>query len=157
IMDPQLQLGARTMPYDIFISHAGEDKAEVAAPLARLLRDKGVSVWLDAHVLQIGDSLRAKIDQGLRESRCGLVILSHNFFKKEWPPKELGALVESGKAILPVRHNLSHEEVRQYSPLLAEILSASTSGGLDFVAQQILERLGGDSLALEPSESRRIV
>src|SRR6266508_555787 len=31
---------------DVFISHASEDKAAVARPLAEALRDAGVSVWL---------------------------------------------------------------------------------------------------------------
>jgi hypothetical protein len=62
-------------------------------------------VWLDDCELTLGDSLRRSIDQGLAQSRFGVVILSPNFFAKEWPQKELDALVsrEDGgqKVILP--------------------------------------------------------
>ena len=44
--------------YDVFISHASEDKEEVARPLAEALRKNGLSVWYDEFELKIGDSLR---------------------------------------------------------------------------------------------------
>ncbi|MGW4693216.1 DUF1883 domain-containing protein [Kitasatospora cineracea] len=57
---------------EVFISHASEDKADVATPLARCLQDAGVSVWLDVLELKIGDSLRRRIDQGLARSAFGV-------------------------------------------------------------------------------------
>jgi uridine kinase len=131
------------MTYDVFISHAGEDKEDVAIPLAEKLKDLGFSVWLDAHILLLGDSLRRKIDEGLSKSKYGIVILSPDFFKKEWPKKEFDALVsrEDGKdkVILPIRHKISHDDIKKSSPLLADKLSVSTAKGLDFIAQQIAE------------------
>ena len=44
--------------WDVFISHAGEDKDDVARPLFVALHDLGVSVWFDEAELRIGDSLR---------------------------------------------------------------------------------------------------
>jgi Domain of unknown function (DUF1883)/TIR domain len=79
--------------WDVFISHASEDKDAVARPLAEHLRDLGVSVWLDAFELRIGDSLRRKIDAGLAGSRFGVVVLSRSFFRKGWPQYELDGLV----------------------------------------------------------------
>ena len=55
--------------YDVFISHASEDKDSVVRPLALALKEKGVNVWYDEFELKIGDSLRRKIDQGLSKSR----------------------------------------------------------------------------------------
>jgi len=43
--------------YDIFVSHAYEDKERVARPLAELLRSVGLSVWYDEFTLKLGDSL----------------------------------------------------------------------------------------------------
>ncbi len=58
------------MTWDLFISHASEDKEEVARPLAQLLKDEGLSVWLDEQELVLGDSLRRKLDEGLSKSKC---------------------------------------------------------------------------------------
>lgn len=127
-----------SMEYDVFISHASEDKQDVALPLARHLQTRGLRVWIDESELSLGDSLRRKIDHGLSQSRFGVVILSPAFFSKEWPNKELDALVarEDGrdKVILPVWHNIGAGEIVQYSPLLAGKLSVSTQKGIDFTA-----------------------
>src|SRR5262245_48483624 len=129
------------MKYDVFISHASEDKVEVALPLALRLRQLGLRVWLDEFELTLGDSLRRKIDYGLAQSRYGVVILSPAFFSKEWPQKELDGLVarESGrdKVILPLWHHVGVAEIVQYSPMLADKLAASTSRGVDYLADQV--------------------
>ena len=62
--------------YDVFISHASEDKEEVVRPLANALRKAGLKVWYDEFELHIGDSLRRKIDQGLEKIRFGIVVIS---------------------------------------------------------------------------------
>lgn len=71
--------------YDVFISHASEDKDAVVRPLAHALQKAGLSVWFDEFELQIGDSLRRKIDTGLARSRFGVVVLSQAFLGKGWP------------------------------------------------------------------------
>src|ERR1051325_7204220 len=126
------------MPWDVFISHASEDKAIVARPLAKLLRQAGITVWLDESELKIGDSLRGKIDEGLAQSRFGVVILSTSFFSKDWPQPELSALFARRDALLPVWHGLNSAEVATRSPLLADIIAASTSEGLPVVAGKII-------------------
>jgi hypothetical protein len=76
----------------IFLSHASEDKDEVARPLAIMLRKRGYSVWFDEFTLKLGDSLRRSIDSGLGKCDFGIVVLSPSFFAKEWTQKELDAL-----------------------------------------------------------------
>lgn len=126
---------------DVFISHASEDKLEVARPLAALLVQLGLKVWLDETELVLGDSLRRKIDHGLATSRFGVVVLSKSFFSKEWTQKELDALVarEDGqeKVILPVWHEVTVSDVRRHSLLLADRLGISTERGLNLVAGEI--------------------
>jgi hypothetical protein len=82
--------------WDIFISHASEDKQAVAIPLAVELKTYCLRLWLDRWILSPGDSLRQKIDEGLRSSRLGVVILSRSFFAKPWPRAELDALYTRG-------------------------------------------------------------
>src|SRR4051794_37563050 len=120
---------------DIFISHAREDKEDVARPLAEALRRQGLVVWYDEYVLRLGDSLRQVIDKGLSSSRFGVVILSPSFFSKEWPQRELNGLLarESAngvKVLLPVWHKITFEDVAHFSPLLADKLAVSTDRGL---------------------------
>lgn len=131
------------MEYDVFISHASEDKDEVARPLSQQLEKLGLRVWLDECQLTVGDSLRRSIDRGLVESRFGIVVLSPAFFTKEWPNKELDGLValDDGKekVILPVWHHVTATEIRRFSPILADRLAVSTSQGIDEVARSIVE------------------
>jgi len=106
--------------WDVFISHASEDKEDFVRPLAESLRGSGLRVWYDDFMLNVGDSLRRSIDHGLAKSRYGIVVISPNFLKKEWPQKELDGLiareVKGAKLILPVWHNISADEIRGYSP-----------------------------------------
>jgi hypothetical protein len=73
------------MDWDVFVSHASEDKPAVARPLTELLQRAGLKVWLDENELTLGDSLSRKIDEGLARSAFGVVILSKNSFKKAGP------------------------------------------------------------------------
>jgi hypothetical protein len=129
--------------WDVFISHATEDKHEIARPLADALKNRGVRVWYDDFALTLGDSLRQSIDRGLAKSLFGVVILSHHFFEKHWPQQELNGLanreVEGEKVILPVWHNVNAEGVRHSSPTLADRKAVSTSEGLEVVVQKIMQ------------------
>jgi hypothetical protein len=132
--------------WDVFISHASEDKAEFVGPLAEALRSRGVKVWYDEFSLTLGDSLRQMIDHGLANSRYGVVVLSKNFFAKHWPTAELNGLatkeVDGTKVILPVWHKVTFEEVRSFSPILADKLAVRSDQGLEIVVARILEILG---------------
>lgn len=117
--------------WDVFVSHATEDKDEVVRPLANALQALGLRVWFDEFELRIGDSLRRKIDGGLARSRFGVVVLSHAFFSKNWPQYELDGLVTremtGEQIILPLWHKITKAEVIAFSPSLADKLARSTS------------------------------
>jgi Domain of unknown function (DUF1883)/TIR domain len=117
--------------YDVFISHASEDKDGIVRPLAAALLSENLRVWYDEFELKIGDSLRRKIDRGLAKSRVGLVVLSHAFINKGWTNYELDGIVTravSGEQVLlPVWHNISKQEVQDYSPSLADKVARSTA------------------------------
>jgi hypothetical protein len=130
--------------YDVFICHASEDKEQVAEPLARMLIARDLKVWYDKFTLTVGDSLRRKIDEGLAQSRYGVVILSSSFFKKNWPRKELDGLAarednEGHKVILPVWHQVDQNYVVKYSPTLADRLASRTKDGLNVVLNELLQ------------------
>jgi hypothetical protein len=117
--------------WDVFISHASEDKEAIAEPLAVELRARGLRVWLDKTELRIGDSLRRKIDYGLAHSTFGLVILSKSFFAKGWPQYELdgivGLSVNGEQRMLPIWHNISRDEIAKQSPSLVDKIARNTA------------------------------
>jgi len=117
--------------YDFFISHATEDKESLVRPLAELLIKNGYNVWYDEFQLQIGDSLRKKIDEGLKFSKYGIAILSRDFFRKNWTEYELNGLVaremNGVKVILPIWHNVTRDEVLSFSPTLADKVALNTA------------------------------
>ncbi|HEX3553531.1 MAG TPA: toll/interleukin-1 receptor domain-containing protein [Thermoanaerobaculia bacterium] len=127
--------------WDIFISHASEDKDQVVRPLAEELRQRGLTVWYDEFSLTLGDSLRQTIDEGLAQSRFGVVVLSRSFFAKEWPQRELGGLISReasvGKVILPILHGVSYEDLAKYSPILADRLAIRSEKGVRALAEAI--------------------
>ena len=130
--------------YDVFISHASEDKDSVVRPLALALKEKGINVWYDEFELKIGDSLRRKIDQGLSKSKFGIVVISRSFIKKGWTNYELDGLMTkaiSGQQILlPIWHDITKKEVIDYSPSLADKVARNTSQEtVEEIADEIAE------------------
>lgn len=117
--------------YDVFISHASEDKQSIVRSLAISLKERGLSVWYDEFELKIGDSLRRKIDRGLASSRFGIVVISRDFIRKGWPNYELDGLVtrsiDGQQILLPIWHNVTRDEVMDYSPSLADKVARSTT------------------------------
>jgi len=129
--------------YDVFISYASEDKDAVARPLAKALKERGLTVWFDEFELRIGDSLRGKIDAGLGGSRFGLVVLSPQFFARGWPRYELDGLVTREVAgdqqlILPVWHEVTAADVRKFSASLAgKVARSTTTNSIAQIADEV--------------------
>lgn len=117
--------------YDLFISHASEDKEELVRPLAIALEGLGVKVWYDEFTLKVGDSLRRSIDGGLSNSRFGTVVLSSSFFAKNWTQYELDGMtakeMDGRKMILPIWHKVTKSEVIKFSPTLADKVALNSS------------------------------
>lgn len=117
--------------WDVFISHASEDKGAVAEPRAAGLRARELKVWLDTAELRIGDSLRRRIDYGLAHSAFGVVILSMSFFAKGWPQYELdgivGMSVNGDQRMLPIWHEISRDEIAKQAPSLVDKIARNTA------------------------------
>lgn len=141
--------------YDVFISHASEDKAEFVTPLANALQKYGLKVWLDDFVLKVGDSLRDSIETGLARSRYGVVVFSPKFLskKKHWPKAELNALfareMDGHKVILPIRHKVSSKRMKAVLPIQADKKALRSSDGVDAVARSLIEVIRPELLELD--------
>lgn len=121
-----------TEEYDVFVSHSTEDKESFANEFVQLLQDDfGLKVWYDAISIQWGDSIRTEIDKGLKKSKFGVVILSRSYISKYWTNYELEGLFQresnGGKLILPIWHNITKQEVQNFSPSLAGKMAMNTA------------------------------
>ncbi len=134
--------------YDVFISHAWEDKELFVDEFVTQLISKGAKVWYDKDKIKWGDTMRTKIDKGLRNSKFGVIILSPDYIAehKYWTKAELDGLFQmesiSGKTILPVWHNLTKQQVIDYSPIIASRLALSTAiMTTEEIAEKLIELL----------------
>lgn len=91
----------------VFLSHASEDKDRFVVDFARQLRQNGVDVWLDQWEMKPGDSLVDKIfEEGLKDARAVIIVLSTISVQKPWVREELNASVVNrisrGTKLIPV-------------------------------------------------------
>jgi hypothetical protein len=141
--------------WDLFISHASDDKDDLVRPLAEVLTSWGASVWYDEFSLSPGDSLSRSIDKGIAKSRFGLVVISPAFLAKKWPQYELRGLVSRDVAednvIIPIWHKVTNDDVRTFSPSLSDKIAVVTDGkkAID-VALQILKVVRRDLYDAHP-------
>ena len=117
--------------YDVFVSHASEDKKEFVQPLVEALQDAGIRVWYDALEMEWGKSLRAQIDNGIKRSKYCILVLSKHFFAKKWTNRELDGILAkenvTGATPLPIWYQVGYEDVYEFSPTLSGLFSMSSS------------------------------
>jgi hypothetical protein len=137
--------------WDVFLSHAGEDKPTLVRPLADRLTNLGLKVAYDEFTFRLGESLVASIDQGIANSGAGVLILSEAFFIKPWPQHEknglLNRLVTSAEdfLLIPVWHGVTRDQVASFSPTIADRLAIDTTGlSVEEVALKLVERIRPD-------------
>ncbi len=135
--------------WDVFISHASEDKDTVVRQLADTLEKLKVKIWFDEFSLKVGDSLSKSIDDGLQKSKFGIVVISKNFLEKRWTDYEYRSLLskeDNGKkVILPIWHNISKDEVKNFSLYLYDKVALDTSkSSINKIALQLTETIRPD-------------
>ena len=137
--------------YDVFISHASEDKEDFVDEFVAELRKAGVKVWYDTSQIAWGDSLRKRIDDGLTKSRFGIAILSPNYIAdgKYWTKEELDGIFQmesiNGKTLLPIWHNLTKKQVINFSPIVANRKAMSTATMTAYeIAQELVKLITAD-------------
>jgi len=121
---PPPKLDSDSEPWDVFISHASEGDPYIDT-LKRTYVAAGIRVWVDDGILRWGNRLRPKIDNGLKRSRFLMFVFSPAFVKaKKWTEYELDSAIAletvDKQSILPLLHEISHAEFREYSPGLSD-------------------------------------
>ena len=119
-------MAAAEYEYDVFVSHANDNKQAFVDALSAGLNRLGIKVWYDSSVLDWGDDWKTKIEEGLAKSRFGIVVLSPQFIGREWTTKELQELLNRQnerheKVVLPLLYNLTVDDMKAKYPDLAPI------------------------------------
>lgn len=129
--------------YDVFISHAVEDKIPIANELFRSLEQRNLKVWYSGRELSVGDRLTESIHKSLDQCRFGVVIISPTYLSKIWALNEFFYLLTKEKygqkVILPVLYDITPEQLASRSTLMAEIFAVRADLGIDRVTE-ILHR-----------------
>lgn len=138
------------MTKDVFLCHASEDKTNVVRPLSQALIAANISCWLDEAEIHWGDSITQKVNQGLANSRFVIVVLSEAFLNKNWPQRELNAMLNieassGGVKLLPLL--VGSNQVLQKFPLLNDKLYLVWNNDPNPIVQALAKRL---SITLTP-------
>lgn len=92
--------------FDVFISHASEDKEEVARPIFDACAQLGLKAFLDEAHIGWGQSFTEKINSALGAARTVLAIVSSHSVAKDWPIAEVNAAlnfeVTGQKKVVPL-------------------------------------------------------
>ncbi len=145
---------AKTLPeYDVFISHANKDKTEIVEDLYQSLDRLGIKIFYDKESLEWGDNWKDKILNGTKKAEFAIIVISENFFDREWTERELAEFLgrqdENGqKLILPILHNINIGQLRKKYPSVADIQAIdSKEYSCDQIAllfaRQLIKRLKG--------------
>lgn len=124
---------AKTLPeYDVFISHANQDKEELIEELYQSLQKLGISIFYDKESLEWGDNWKERILNGTKKAEFAIIVISENFFDREWTERELSEFLNrqnrnGQKLILPIVHNITMQQLQAKYPNVADIQAIDSS------------------------------
>jgi hypothetical protein len=137
--------------YDVFLSHAVEDKAALADPLNKALTALGIRVWYSGDELFAGDLLIQKIREGLAACNIAIVIISPSYLDKIWTQSEFDHFIEkqtgTRKVILPILLDITPPELAAKSLVMANIWALRAEIGVDKLATKLCTEIKKDRTA----------
>jgi TIR domain len=129
--------------WDIFIAHAGSDKAS-AEQLYERLESDGYRVFLDARTLKPGDFWDLEIPHALATSRLITVLISSSYDSAHYLRAEIAQAIDQARRtgsprVVPVYIDgpLTPGLVAPYGLGIAQAIDARAVGGLGAVADQL--------------------
>lgn len=139
-----------TRERDLFLCHAWADRRHSANDFHEALVNLGVDSWFSERDVTLGMSLARQLDRGIRSSRVGVVLVTPAMLMAlsngGLADQELGALLATNR-VIPVLHEVTYEELRAESPLLAARAGLTTSGSsLTEVAEKIADAVLGTAV-----------
>lgn len=120
--------------YDVFISYAIEDKAEVAERIAHGLTAEGLKVYFAGDKLAPGKSVEEVVYEGLEKSEFYVLVLSPDYVRK-WPIIERNYILHREKKegrilAFPVWHRIQLSDVARNFPELLDRFADTTDIGI---------------------------
>lgn len=133
--------------WDVFLSHASEDKVSFVEGLVGELKEVGLKVWYDKEQLKGNKSLGQGLEQGFKQSKHMVAVITKDYLEKEWTIAELEAAQNadpSGREgrLMIILRKISYEELKLKKPFIANRLvfdAASMSG--EVLANKINEAI----------------
>ena len=112
--------------YDLFISHANKDKNTFVNELYLTINKLGIKIFYDKETISWGDNWKEKILEGTARSEFAIIVISNNFFGREWTERELSEFLQRQnsshqKIILPLLYGITKEDLLVKYPSLEEI------------------------------------
>ncbi len=143
------------MEYDIFVSHCHKDKLKYVDDLVEELKKLDIKVFYDTDEITWGDDIREKIDNGLKNSKLAIVVISRKYFGRDWTEYEIRQLFkrqfsEGRKLILPILYQINKSDlVEKHYPFLKEIsfkyAKSQSTQKLAEEAKKELEKIKGEN------------
>lgn len=140
---PGASAGSQPAGWDIFIAHAGADKA-IAEQLCDRLEEGGHRVFLDARRLQPGDFWDVELPRALATSRLVAVLVSPNYAAAHYLRDEVADAIDRARRegkprVVPVYLDglPSRGTSAPYGLGVIHSIDARAVGGLSAVASQI--------------------
>ena len=129
--------------YDVFLSHSSLDKDVFVSEFSEKLSEKGFKVFEDVKVFKVGQSQTDMMNMGILNSIFGVVFLSANFIQSGWSEYEFKSFLnreinEKKMIILPIWHEVTDKQVRQYNPYLVDKFALKTE---EFTMDEIVEHI----------------
>ena len=117
--------------YDVFISHANKDKLSYVNDLNKVIKKLGINIFYDTDVLSWGDNFKQVILDGTAESEFAIIVISKNFFGREWTERELDEFLAQQnatgqKTVLPLLYGITFDELKEKYPTLGDIQAITT-------------------------------
>jgi len=121
-----------------FLSYARIDGADTGNALRHHLEALGVTVWFDEIAIVPGRSQALQMDKGLQKARAGIILLTPAYLVgRFWTERELGALLHK-ETLIPVLHDVTFDEVAEYSGILPDLAGFETSrDSVQVIAEKI--------------------
>ncbi|KAK9811517.1 hypothetical protein WJX72_005148 [[Myrmecia] bisecta] len=114
--------------WDVFISHAGEQKRTFACWLEQDLGRAGVKAFLDEHSLHLGDDADSVMEGAVRSSQICICVLTPDYLRKRWTMQELRWALnqqqqpQQGRqlTIMPLFYGIDIDELKGHEALLRQ-------------------------------------
>ena len=122
----QLDGSSGNKEYDVFISHANKDKNAYVDELYKTFSQLGIRIFYDKEEISWGDNWKERILHGTAQSEFAVIVISQNFFGREWTERELREFLQRQnsshqKIVLPLLYNITRKDLLAQYPFLEEI------------------------------------